>query len=52
MFGSDWPLVRMGPYVKFFESLDFTEQQRENVGWRTASRLFKIETPSGRATSV
>jgi predicted TIM-barrel fold metal-dependent hydrolase len=50
MFGSDWPLVRMGPYVKFFESLDFTEEQRENVGWRTATRLFRIETPSGKAT--
>jgi predicted TIM-barrel fold metal-dependent hydrolase len=46
MFGSDWPLVRMGPYVKFFESLEFTPEQRENVAWRTAAKVFKIPMAS------
>jgi predicted TIM-barrel fold metal-dependent hydrolase len=43
MYGSDWPLVRMGPYVKFLDSLDFPEEAKENVAWRTAARLFKID---------
>jgi predicted TIM-barrel fold metal-dependent hydrolase len=42
LYGSDWPLVRMGPYIKFLESLDLTDEQRENIAWRTAARLFKI----------
>ncbi len=42
LYGSDWPLVRMAPYIKFLDSLDLTEEQRENVRWRTAAKLFKI----------
>ncbi len=42
MYGSDWPLVSMGPYVKFLKNLDLTEEQIENISWRTAARLFKI----------
>lgn len=42
MYGSDWPLVGMGPYVKFFKGLDLPEGSRENISWRTAARLFKI----------
>jgi len=42
LYGSDWPLVEMGPYVRFLDNLDFTEEQRKNVAWRTAARLFKI----------
>jgi uncharacterized protein len=44
MFGSDWPLVRMGPYIKFLDSLGLDDEQRENVRWRTAAKLFKIDT--------
>jgi predicted TIM-barrel fold metal-dependent hydrolase len=43
MYGSDWPLVRMGPYIKFLEELDLTDEQKENFAWRTAARLFKID---------
>lgn len=42
MFGSDWPLVGMQKYVKFFHSLDLTDEQKENISWKTAARLFKI----------
>jgi predicted TIM-barrel fold metal-dependent hydrolase len=42
MYGSDWPLVRMGPYIRFFASLELPPDSRENIAWRTAARLFKI----------
>ncbi|MEX1258025.1 MAG: amidohydrolase family protein [Gemmatimonadota bacterium] len=43
MYGSDWPLVEMGPYVKFLNSLEFEGETFENIAWRTASRLFEID---------
>jgi predicted TIM-barrel fold metal-dependent hydrolase len=43
MFGSDWPLVRMGPYIKFLDGLGFEASHRESIGWRTAAKLFKID---------
>jgi predicted TIM-barrel fold metal-dependent hydrolase len=44
MYGSDWPLVEMGPYVKFLENLEFADEARQNIAWRTAAALFKIDT--------
>lgn len=44
MYGSDWPLVEMKSYVKFFNSLDLTPEQREKIGWQTAARVFRIES--------
>jgi predicted TIM-barrel fold metal-dependent hydrolase len=43
LYGSDWPLVRMRPYVKFLEDLEMTPEQKENIAWRTAARLFRID---------
>ncbi len=43
MYGSDWPLVAMKPYLKFMHELEFVQEQLENIAWRTAARLFKIE---------
>jgi len=43
LYGSDWPLVRMKPYLKFVNSLGFTPEQLEAVTWKTATRLFKID---------
>jgi len=43
MYGSDWPLVEMAPYVKFLEGLDFPEEAREHIAWKTAAQLFKID---------
>jgi predicted TIM-barrel fold metal-dependent hydrolase len=43
MYGSDWPLVRMKPYVKLLGELDFNDEQLENVAWRTAATLFGID---------
>lgn len=44
LYGTDWPLVSMGPYLKFLDSLELDEEQTENVAWRTAARLFGIDT--------
>ena len=43
MYGSDWPLVEMGPYVKFMDGLGFPEEAREHIAWKTAAELFKID---------
>jgi uncharacterized protein len=44
IYGSDWPLVRMRPYIKLLNELDFTPEQLENIAWGTAAKLFKIDT--------
>jgi len=49
MYGSDWPLVNMGPYVKFFKNLELNDDQMENVAWRTANRLFRCGLPDPEA---
>jgi predicted TIM-barrel fold metal-dependent hydrolase len=50
MYGTDWPLVEMGPYVRFLNNLELDDESWENVASRTAARLFKIDvdalTPS------
>ena len=43
MYGSDWPLVRLKPYVKLLNELEFSQEQLENVAWRTAANLFRID---------
>jgi predicted TIM-barrel fold metal-dependent hydrolase len=47
MYGSDWPLVRMAPYIKFLESLELPDAAKDNIAWRTAARLFRIPLPGG-----
>lgn len=42
IYGTDWPLVKMKPYLKFLDDLAFSEEQLENVRWKTAARLFKV----------
>lgn len=53
MYGSDWPLVEMGPYVKFLESLEFDDDAWEHIAWKTAAELFRIDVSKlgGDATS-
>jgi predicted TIM-barrel fold metal-dependent hydrolase len=43
MYGSDWPLVEMGPYVKFLDTLEFDDEAWENIAWKTAAALFRID---------
>lgn len=48
LYGSDWPLVKMAPYVKFLDELKFSAAHKENVAWKTAARLFKIDVSKFR----
>ncbi len=43
LYGSDWPLVTMKPYLKLLDELDFGPEQLENIAWKTAARLFRID---------
>ena len=43
LYGSDWPLVRMAPYVDFLDSLELPPEQKEHIAWKTSARLFKID---------
>ncbi len=43
LYGSDWPLVNMRPYVKFLDTLELDVEQKDNIAWRTAATLFRID---------
>lgn len=43
LYGSDWPLVGMSTYVKFFHGLKLPEDAKESVAWKTAAKLFRID---------
>jgi len=45
MFGTDWPLVSMRPYVRFLDGLQLSDEQKDNIAWKTAARLFRIPLP-------
>ncbi len=42
MYGTDWPLVEMGPYIDFLDSLDVDDEARECLRWRTACDVYGI----------
>lgn len=44
LYGTDWPLAGMGTYLKFFDGLELSDEARDNIAWRTAARLFRIDT--------
>lgn len=48
MYGSDWPLVRMAPYIDFLDRLEVDEDQRDAIRWKTAARLFGIDIEASR----
>lgn len=49
LYGSDWPLVRMAPYVDFLDNLELPDEQKEHIAWRTSARLFKIDLAATKA---
>jgi predicted TIM-barrel fold metal-dependent hydrolase len=49
LYGSDWPLVRMAPYVDFLDSLEFDHETKEQIAWKSSARLFKIDIEATKA---
>ncbi|HEU0052928.1 MAG TPA: amidohydrolase family protein [Longimicrobium sp.] len=44
MFGTDWPIAELGSYLRFVETLELTDEEREGMMWRNAARVFRIDT--------
>jgi predicted TIM-barrel fold metal-dependent hydrolase len=42
MFGSDWPISDLRPYLAFVRRLELTDDERDGVLWRNAARVFRI----------
>ena len=45
MYGTDWPLVKMGPYLRFVENINLPPEFRSMLLSENAARLFRIELP-------
>ncbi len=42
LYGTDWPLVRMGPYLRFVEQLSLEPEHRAMLMGKNAARLFRL----------
>jgi uncharacterized protein len=42
LYGTDWPIVNMGPYLKLFNNLDLTPEEREKIMWRNTTKVFHL----------
>jgi len=48
LFGTDWPIVNMGPYLKLIDRLDLDPEDKEKILWKNTAQLFRIpESPAG-----
>ncbi len=43
LYGTDWPIASMGSYLRFVRQLDLTDEELEQVLWRNAARVFKLD---------
>ncbi|CAN5734608.1 hypothetical protein BH23GEM9_BH23GEM9_20770 [soil metagenome] len=48
LYGTDWPICDMGSYIRFVNQLHLTEQENDQIFWRNAARLFRIDLPNAR----
>jgi hypothetical protein len=42
LFGTDWPICDMGPYIDFVRHLDLSAEENEQIFWRNAARVFHL----------
>jgi predicted TIM-barrel fold metal-dependent hydrolase len=42
LFGTDWPICDMVAYQRFVAKLDLTDQERADIMWRNAARVFRL----------
>lgn len=43
MYGTDWPLVSMAPYLRWVRSLGLEEHEEDMLLWRNAVEWFRLE---------
>lgn len=43
IYGTDWPLTRMKPYIEFTKSLEFSGKDLKYGLYKNAANVFKIE---------
>jgi len=41
LYGTDWPIVNMGPYLKLIDHLDLSPEDKEKILWKNTVRVFK-----------
>jgi uncharacterized protein len=52
LYGTDWPICDMSSYIRFVNNLNLTEEENDQIFWRNAARLFRIQLPDGRDDSA
>lgn len=43
LYGTDWPVMEMKPYLDFVKTLPFSAREKERVFFKNAAELFKIK---------
>lgn len=43
LFGTDWPLVDAGPYLRWVRSLELDPEEQEMLFWKNAVEWFRLE---------
>ncbi len=43
LYGTDWPICRMGSYLEFVRSLKLPPESAERILWRNAAELFRLD---------
>jgi hypothetical protein len=52
LFGTDWPICHMGAYHRFIGKLELRDDEREDIMWRNAARVFRLEVESPVPTAT
>ena len=46
MYGTDWPICDMASYLRFVDRLELSDDETQDLLWRNAARLFRIDLAS------
>ena len=47
LYGTDWPISDMASYLRFVEKLELTGEETENLLWRNAAKIFRLDLGGG-----
>jgi predicted TIM-barrel fold metal-dependent hydrolase len=45
LFGTDWPICDIGPYIEFVRNLELSDSEHEQVFWQNTVRVFNLDLP-------